>query len=167
MNLPAPFGCLYGCLLLLAAVGCSPRSGRTGSETMDPVLVPVEDLRIGQAEGPDEYMFGLIGAIAEAADGTVFIADWRVPDSPMVWLSSPEGGATNFVRQTLSIVTTQGLLAVGHNDEYAIEIRDGDQVTKVIERDWEPVMISSSERNEWTALQKATNDRLERATIVS
>ena len=67
----------------------------------------------------------------------------------------------------MSIVTTQGLLAVGHNDEYAIEIRDGDQVTKVIERDWEPVVISSSERNEWMALQKATNDRLERATIVS
>lgn len=100
MNLPAPFGCLYGCLLLLAAVGCFPRSGRTGRETMDPVLVPVEDLRIGQAEGPDEYMFGLIGAIGEAADGTVFIADWRASGS----ISSGARSLTRAATRSLSAI---------------------------------------------------------------
>ncbi len=35
----------------------------------------VEDLRIGVYEGPDEYMFASINAIAEHPDGSIFIVD--------------------------------------------------------------------------------------------
>lgn len=35
----------------------------------------VEDLRIGQLDGPDEYMFGDIADIAIAPDGSIYVAD--------------------------------------------------------------------------------------------
>ena len=39
----------------------------------------VEELRIGQLDGPDEYTFGLVSAIATGPDGTLYVLDERPP----------------------------------------------------------------------------------------
>lgn len=39
----------------------------------------VEELRIGQLDGPDEYVFGRIGALAVRADGNIIAVDAQVP----------------------------------------------------------------------------------------
>ncbi len=39
----------------------------------------VEEVRIGMLDGPDEYLFGSIGAVAVGHDGTIFVYDGQVP----------------------------------------------------------------------------------------
>jgi hypothetical protein len=36
----------------------------------------VEELRLGKADGPPEYIFGQMGPMALAGDGTVYLTDW-------------------------------------------------------------------------------------------
>lgn len=51
------------------------------SEILDTetVLKGVEDIRIGQLEGVDEYVFGAINHIATGENGEIFVADYQVP----------------------------------------------------------------------------------------
>lgn len=48
----------------------------------------VEELRIGRLEGPDEYTFGQVAAIATGSDGTLYVLD-RQPPSLRAY--SPDG----------------------------------------------------------------------------
>ncbi len=38
-----------------------------------------EDLRIGMLDGPDEYIFGRVGALAVRDDGSIYVFDYQVP----------------------------------------------------------------------------------------
>ena len=69
-------------VLCLTFAGCSVNSEQEGDSAEDTLWGPtriVEDLRIGQYEGPSEYLFGSIAAIAQHPDGSIFIGDAQVP----------------------------------------------------------------------------------------
>lgn len=68
------------CSLLLAVVtACSvPGSDETGSNGILH-LKAVEELRIGQMEGDEEYVFGAINYIAIGTDDQIFVSDWQIP----------------------------------------------------------------------------------------
>lgn len=53
----------------------------------------VEEIRIGQFDGPDEYTFGEVAAIATGADGTLYVLDQQPPS---LRAYSPDG---TFLRQ--------------------------------------------------------------------
>lgn len=70
---------VMGLIALAATTSCATGTehravlGRWGETRL------TRDLVIGRAEGPDEYLFGRIGAIVQQPDGTVLIADTQVP----------------------------------------------------------------------------------------
>ena len=67
------------CAAAVAVIACGPQESSPGGAGTWGVTRLVEDLRIGQSEGPNEYLFGWINSIVQHPDGTVFISDGQVP----------------------------------------------------------------------------------------
>jgi hypothetical protein len=78
-----------------------------------------------------------------------------VPDAPRFGdsfsLANASGYDRPFSREQVSTMTGAGLLAVGDNGSYAIDLlRDGKPVVR-IEREFTPIAIDGAERTEWQA----------------
>ncbi len=65
---------------------------QSGVKNTQTVLNAVEEIRIGQLEGEDEYVFGAINHIAVGNNGEIFVADRQVP---VIRMYDKEG---NFIR---------------------------------------------------------------------
>lgn len=70
---------LVAAVLLLGACAAPGIEERSSGEPPWGEVTLVEELRIGQYEGADEYMFGSISHVIQHPDGAIFIADPRVP----------------------------------------------------------------------------------------
>lgn len=75
------------------------------------------------------------------------------PDSGSMVMSTREGFLPNFTSSVETTLSRSGHLVVGHNGDYAFEIRDGDGVLVAVDHDWEPVPLATEERAQWTARQ--------------
>lgn len=70
------------------------------------------------------------------------------------WVTPTSGGALYpFVRQTLSTVTTRGVLVSGANEQYTLEYSLDGEVQFRIERPWDPIPLHPEEYDEWLARQ--------------
>lgn len=69
-----------------------------------------------------------------------------------VWPTSI-GAPYPFVRQTVSTVTTNGVVVSGANESYTFEYALDGEVQFRIERPWEPIPLRPAERLEWMARQ--------------
>lgn len=72
---------VYLLLLLLApalTLSCtSSENDPAAAENRD--LVAVEEVRIGQIEGDEEYVFGAINYISVGSNDQIYVSDWQVP----------------------------------------------------------------------------------------
>ena len=64
-------------IAVAAATACqrSSEESREGGRWGDVRLV--EEIRIGELEGPEEYLFGRIGSIAVGPEGSIYVADYQ------------------------------------------------------------------------------------------
>lgn len=62
-----------------STVGCAP--GSDGETDRGDIEIPItEEIRIGRLEGPEEYIFGRLGAIAPAPDRSVYVAEAQLAE---------------------------------------------------------------------------------------